>query len=82
MYIKDAVGVTSSNNVFQYCYAADSGAIFWLTSTSITDTNTDYNYNQALSGGVVRCDTCSSSFTDMRIETSLARNGGSFYVSG
>ena len=45
IYAENALGVTSTANTFQNCYAADSGGIFWVKSTTLTSTNTQYICN-------------------------------------
>ena len=52
-----------------------------MTQTAYTDTNSIFRNNQALRGGVVRCDGCDATFTGSRFENNMAYEGGVFYMS-
>lgn len=43
--VANAISVASSGNTYQNCYNVDNGAIFYLTSTTFTDTGSTFLQN-------------------------------------
>jgi hypothetical protein len=65
IYIKDSVlGVISTSNTYRYCYALHAGAIIEIENSKLMDLNSIFYQNQALQGGVVKCNTCNLGFTN------------------
>jgi len=65
LYIQDSInGVTSSGNIFRFCYGKHTGGIFTLVNSKLTDKDSVYYNNQAKKGGVIKCTTCALSFTN------------------
>jgi hypothetical protein len=65
IYIKDSVlGVASTLNTYRYCYAMHAGAIIEIENSKLIDLNSIFYQNQALQGGVVKCNTCNLAFTN------------------
>lgn len=56
-------GVTSTLNTYKNCYLGDKGGVFYLESTSFSDTGgSTFSYNAAVYGGAINCKSCYMTF--------------------
>lgn len=47
-------------NNYKWCYLGDTGGVFYLENTFLTDTGTSkFEYNAAITGGAIMCNRCS-----------------------
>ena len=72
------LGVSSERNIYRNCFTAHNGGVYTLTKTLMTDTESEFSDNAALSGGVFKCDTCSIEITNSEFNNNRAGDGGVF----
>jgi hypothetical protein len=79
IYISSSTnGVSSTRNIFRNCYTGAVGGVYTLIRTSMTDSNTEYYDNAAVSAGVIKCDACALTITDSNFYNNRAGDGGVF----
>ena len=47
--------MTSNNNVYQYCYNINNGAVIYIQDTTLNEQYSTFQQNSAITGGVIRC---------------------------
>jgi predicted outer membrane repeat protein len=81
-FIKDAVNVTSTSNVYRYCYLGNTGGVFYLENAPLFDSGpSTFSYNAAVKGGVFYCKGCTLNLQQSSISNSQAYQGGVVYIS-
>lgn len=79
-YIKDAISVTSSENSIKYCWLCDQGSAYSLSSTTFSDSDSTYDYNAGLQGGLFYIESSTLTINSAIISNTYAIYGGIFNV--
>eukprot|EP00347_Sterkiella_histriomuscorum_P023840 403333206 len=76
IYIGEVQKVLSKYNTFTQCVYNNEGGVFYLDKTNFTDIGSEFTYNSAFYGGVIKCSQCNLDLTDSIFENNIAYDGG------
>eukprot|EP00347_Sterkiella_histriomuscorum_P016469 403353061 len=56
VYFKNSIkGLYSTSNTFMFCFECDEGSAFNIENSQLIERYSNFKYNQALNGGVIKC---------------------------
>lgn len=73
---KSTLGVQSAGNVFRFCTNTNTGSVFYISETILTDTGSELTSNGAIYGGAIYINKATVTLTSTRIHNNMAYNGG------
>ncbi|CDW85156.1 UNKNOWN [Stylonychia lemnae] len=78
--IKNAVQVKSIGNIFKYCALSKNGGVFNLYQSIFEDSESLYQYNSGIQGGVINAQETQMTLTNSKFQNNIAKTGGVIFA--